>query len=37
MQYILKLAYGPLHHGYIKTPSDVMDFDVEVEIAVNGT
>ena len=29
----IKLAYGPVPHGYIKITSEGMDFEVLVEIA----
>ncbi len=33
----VKLAYRPVHHGYIKNTSKGMDFEVLVEIADSDT
>ncbi len=33
---VIKLAYGPVHHGYIKITSKGMDVEVLVEITERG-
>ena len=34
--YVIKLAYGPVHHGYIKITSKGMDVEVLVKITDRG-
>ncbi len=33
----VKLAYGPVYHGYIKITSKNVDFEIRVKIAINDT
>ncbi len=33
---VMKLAYGPVHHGYIKITSKGMDVDALVKVTERG-